>query len=172
MSKEYNPLDHSIVQACLKADGWQRYEATDFIEALLRGIVAELDRCYWNVKQEQFSERRDWQFLEITGFAYRRYFWGDCDCGAEEQESKSHLPTCSPQLPNMQFEDVCVSWYKHLGRGMSVSVDWPAEAWKGWFERCLEAIRQWELDSCEYKHDAYCCTHGSRHNAQPAHGDR
>ena len=87
-AKEYNPLDHSIVQALLKADGCNQYEVPDYVEALLFGLRGELDRCYWNAKQAQLDDREDWQLLDVgEGFEYRRYFWGDCDCGFDERFS-------------------------------------------------------------------------------------
>lgn len=98
-TKEYNPTDHSIVQAFLKADACNRYEVPDFVEALLHHIKSELERVYWNVKQEQLDNREDWQFLEIPGFEYRCYCWGDCDCGFDEldhewSEAHKHAPEC------------------------------------------------------------------------------
>lgn len=220
MSEEYNPVNHSVVQALLKADGYQRYECPDYVEALLRDVVRELERVYSNWHQEQFDERKDWQYLEIEGFQYRRYFWDDCDCGAESpvhaKECRSiaehyewnlrrldaicdpptkdaiesakelgmyplvgravhferspewvtanphppctcgaelgwsardeHLATCSPQLPNMAFGDVRISWYKYLGRGMSVNVDWAEAQWVQWFNELMAHIRTY--DSC------------------------
>lgn len=90
-AKEYNPLEHSVVQGLLKADATHRYEVSDFVEALLFRIKSELERVYWNTHQEDLNNREDWQFLEIPGFEYRRYFWDDCDCGAE---SPVHAKDC------------------------------------------------------------------------------
>jgi hypothetical protein len=96
MSKEYNPLDHSVVQAFMGT--WQHYECDEFVEALVRQLLKEVARVYGNWKQKSFEERGDWQFLEIPGFEYRR-FWGDCDCGFEElehrwSEQNHHKPDC------------------------------------------------------------------------------
>lgn len=98
-SKQYNPFEHSIVQAALKADGYQRYECSEFVEALLRSLVRELERVYWNWNQEQFEDRKDREFLEIEGFEYRRYFWDDCDCGFDEidhqwSQNNKHSEEC------------------------------------------------------------------------------
>lgn len=128
MGKEYNPLEHSVVQAFLKPDGWQRYEADDFIEALLVGLKNELEICYWNWNQESLENRENWELLEVPGgFEYRRYYWGD-----EEDESGR---------PNLKFGPVVVNWYKHLGRGMSINVDWNERQWREWFDEAMKAIR-------------------------------
>lgn len=224
-SKKYKPLEHSVVQALLKADACNRYEVErhGFVHALLREIVARLETAYWNAKQEQFENRKDREFLEIPGFEYRRYYWDDCDCGAEypvhakdcrqiaehqewnrrrldaisdpseyelpsdEERSKLtpmeamrkcsrrlhfdrseawekenprppctcgatvswkprdfHLPTCSPQQPNMKFGEVSVNWYKYLGRGTSTNVDWNERQWRVWFDAVIASIDAWD----------------------------
>lgn len=89
--KEYNPLEHSVVQALLKADATHRYEVSDYVEALIFSLHRELERVYWNWNQEQLDNREDWQ-LVACGFEYRTYFWGECDCGAE---SPIHAKDCA-----------------------------------------------------------------------------
>lgn len=226
MSKEYNPFEHSVVQACGLSGSYRRYEVSDFVEALVFHIKAELERVYWNWNQRDFEEH-DWQFVEIPGFAWRRYFWDDCDCGADspvhakdcdtqtkqrewvsrrikamtdpggsgrmidftpEREAAflrtdprpictcgaeaawkprdTHLPDCSPHLPNLKFEDVEICWYKHPGRGMSTNVSLDERGWRGWLDRCLMAIRGY--DTCfgfheERRHKADCdCPKGRK----------
>lgn len=228
MTKEYNPLEHSVVQAFLKADACNRYEVPDYVEALIFGLRRELERCYWNWHQEQLEDRDDWQLDVGGGFEYRRYFWGECDCGAESpvhakdcpfvadhyewnngrleaisdpvatkeeiaaakergasswelmsmccsklsfdpereaayerehphppctcgaeanwQERDYHFDTCSPQLPNLKFKEVRINWYKHMGRGMSVNVDWTEKQWRDWFDEAMKVIKLY--DSC------------------------
>jgi hypothetical protein len=211
----YNPVNHSIVQAFMKADGWQRYEVSDFVEALVAALKSELERVYWNWHQSLLDEA-DWQLTDVgNGFEYRRYFWGDCDCGAESpvhdeacpfvkdhwewnkgrleaisdepseeemaaglfgrrltfdpererayaeanphppctcgannnwQPRDEHLPTCSPQLPNLKYKGVEMSWYKYIGRGMSVNVDWDERRWREWFDDAMKTIRLY--DTC------------------------
>ncbi len=224
-AKQYKPLEHSVVQGFMKADGWNRYEVQrhGYVHALLNEIVSRLDTAYWNAKQEQFKDRKDREFLEIPGFEYRRYYWDDCDCGADspvhakecrqvaeheewndrridaisdpseysrltsEQKTElepfealmkcsrlvhfdrsesweknnprppctcgataawkprdHHLPTCSPQQPNLKFGEVIVNWYKYLGRGTSTNVDWTEREWRVWFDDVIAAISEWD----------------------------
>ena len=141
MGKEYNPLEHSVVQALLKPDATHRYECDDFIEALMFGLRRELERCYWNWNQEQLDERKDWELVGLDlGFEYRRYYWGD-----EEDEAGR---------PNFKFGSVVINWYKHVGRGMSTNVDWNEKQWREWFDEAMKAIRLY--DSCgQFRHHAW-----------------
>lgn len=93
MNKEYNPLEHSVVQALMKADACNQFEVErgGYIHCLLKGVVDEIEHVYRNWNQASFEDHEDWQFLEIPGFEYRRYWWGDCDCGAE---SPVHAKDC------------------------------------------------------------------------------
>lgn len=54
-------------------------------------------------------------------FTMRPYYWGDCDCGAEENDTP-HLPTCALELPNFLHKrtGLEVRWYKYIGRGMEM----------------------------------------------------
>lgn len=47
-------------------------------------------------------------------FAMRRFYWGDCDCGNDDD----HAETCSVRLPNFHHKpsDFKVRWYKWIGR--------------------------------------------------------
>ena len=132
MTKEYNPLEHSVVQALLKPDAIHRYECDDFIEALISGLYSELGRCYWNWNQGVLENRVDWQLDTGTGFEYRRYYWGDDEENCE--------------LPNMKFGAVVINWYKHMGRGMSCNVNWSEKQWREWFDEAMKAIRLY--DAC------------------------
>lgn len=78
------------------------------IEAILWSIDSELRRCYWNKYQKEINS----PFLN-TGESYsndvftvRSYYWGNNDA--------------TYKLPNFQYKDLKVYWYKHLGRGTEV----------------------------------------------------
>ena len=132
MTREYNPLEHSVVQALLKPDATHQYETSDFVEALIIALKRELDLVYWNWNQESLDDRKDWQFTDLPGgFEYRRYYWDD------EEEF------C--ELPNMKFAGVSINWYKHIGRGMSTNVDFSNDQWVQWFGEALNAIRLYNV---------------------------
>lgn len=144
MSDDYDPLKHSIVQACMPGPKWNKYEAPAFVVALLEYIVNEAGRVAGNVRQDRYALDR---IEEIQGFELRPYGW-DCNCGSpvddQGDEVGPHHENCAFMLPNLRFGDVSVSWYKHLGRGTSVSENWTAEQWRVWFDGCLEHLKDWE----------------------------
>jgi hypothetical protein len=102
MTKEYNPLHHSVVQV-LKGDATRRYEVPDYAEALIRHLKREMDIVYHNWHQASLDEREDWQLLDIPGgFEYRRYYWDDCDCGAQ---SPVHAKDCRELVGHGEWND-------------------------------------------------------------------
>lgn len=114
------------------------YEVPDYVEAFLAHVLREIDRVYWNTHQGRWDEGgefTEWPFLQ-----YRPYWWGDCDC------EEGHPPDCPSVLPNLAFGGVEVRWYKHFGRGMSTNTRQSEVEWRKWLDRCLEAIRQMDVD--------------------------
>ena len=76
-----------------------------------------------------------------------------CDCGYDElyaqeygkrRETHNHAPDCPIVLPNFEFGEVEIRWYKHPGRGQSCNVKWDERQWRVWFDECMKAIAQWE----------------------------
>lgn len=82
--------------------------------------------------------------FEDDVFVMRPYYWGECDCGADEREdafwmenahsddcyqteryfsTEGHYPICALELPNFRHKasSVEVRWYKYIGRGMEVA---------------------------------------------------
>lgn len=139
MTKEYNPLEHSVVQACGLSGGIRRYEVSDFVEALVFAIERELERVYSNWNQKLFEEH-DWQFIEIEGFAWRRFYWGD-----NEKEM---------DLPNLTFGEVQICWYKYPGRGMSTNVDYDERQWREWFDEVMKTVRLYD-SCCQLRHQKF-----------------
>lgn len=141
-SEEYNPLDHSIVQATVGT--WCRYECDDFIEAIFMSVLKEIERVHWNVYQHKWGpswHADEIEDPEIAGIQFTRYYDG-CSCEDEDE----HRPECRHSRPNFQHEDVQFRWYKWPGRGMSTNKDWAADDWRMWHSRCLETIRSFEGD--------------------------
>lgn len=103
-----------------------------FLEALLVGIRSEIDRVYWNVNQRRWRASGCECPVTDAGIDGLRWTqpveWDDADCSGE-----------------FEFDGVVVSWYKHLGRGMSAagaSLE-PAE-WVAWFDRVIDACDLFE----------------------------
>jgi hypothetical protein len=141
---EYNPVQHSIVQAMVGT--WCQYECDDFVAALLTAILEEIKRVHWNVYQHTW--RPSWhgdeiEDPEVPGIAFVRYYDG---CPCEDEDEDEHRPDCRHAKPNFQYEDVQFRWYKYPGRGMSTNKDWTPDEWRVWFVRCLTTIRAFDVD--------------------------
>ena len=152
MSEEYNPLNHSVIQACY--GNWEKFEADDFFDALFMAILEEIKRVHWNVYQHQWEpswhgdEVRD---PEIEGIAFVRYYQDLCDCGWDEDGDENHKGNCIGLRPNFEFDGVKVSWYKWPGRGMSTNKDWSPAEWKDWFDKCMTHVRAFERSRHDYR---------------------
>jgi hypothetical protein len=86
---------------------WQKLECPKLLEAALVMIDNELDRIMWNINQEAYSspfENTGTSFKCYNIFEVKAYNWGD-----------------KAQDYNFKWKDIEVSWYKYLGRGMSVN---------------------------------------------------
>ena len=101
------------------------YDIPDYADALIAGLLNEIERVYWNVNQQEWESYED---PCIPGLAYRPYWWGDTEA-----------PEAS--LPNFAFDGVEVRWYKRPGRGMSCNKALSPNEWTDWFARCLRAIQ-------------------------------
>lgn len=142
MTEQYNPLNHSIVQA-MGGGAYGEYQATDFHEALLREIGREISRIHWNRYQKPWDTSED--DPEIPGIWWRNFRY-DCPCLEVDSggwsDERYHTEDCLRTKPNFQFETVTFNWYKHLGRGMSTNTSMDAEGWMRWFDRCIAKVRE------------------------------
>jgi len=84
VSEEYDPLRHSVVQACSGA--WSKFECDDFVEALFESILSEIKRVHWNVYQHQWEATwhgDEVEDPEIPGISFVRFYADRCDCGGQ-----------------------------------------------------------------------------------------
>lgn len=69
-----------------------------------------------------------------------------CDCGFDEEyahwrEDHNHDPECNEVRPNFRCGDVEASWYKYIGRGMSVNRALTRAEWKLLFRGCVASLK-------------------------------
>lgn len=74
-------------------------------------------------------------------FEMHPYWWGECTCGAGD-ESDEHKDECKLMLPNFRCGDIEISWYKYIGRGMTVSRKVSREELREMFRKCFASISQ------------------------------
>ncbi len=126
-----NQYEPEIGQA-LFGQPHQPFATDSYIEAALQMISEELKRVMWNINQKEYNSPFDntGNRFECNAFKVHAYSWGD-----------------DPQPWNFKWGNIEISWYKHLGRGMSSNKEInPAIAAK-MLNQCLETIRKYETDN-------------------------
>lgn len=68
---------------------WGDYPGPQLVDALVREILSEIDRVFWNKNQRHWDKRED---PGIPGIEFRPYYWGDDEAIAA--------------LPNLKHGDV------------------------------------------------------------------
>ena len=121
--KNYQP---ELGQLCF-GQPWKRYDCSDYLEAALRMIQLELERVLWNIHQkskEPFENIGD-KFKNDV-FEVEAYSW-------DEDRTQPY---------NFKCGDIEVSWYKHLGRGMSVNREVSPNQMAEALHLCLDSIKK------------------------------
>lgn len=126
MSKEIE-----LGQACF-GNPTGDYGTEPFVDALVDGLLNEIERVFWNKNQAEWDRHED---PKIKGLEFKPYFWGN------EEDPKDQIEMAKPNL-KLVFSPQEVRWYKHPGRGQSCKLKWTAEEWKNWFEKGLEIINK------------------------------
>jgi len=126
MKKKYMP---EIGQAVF-GQPFKQYECPEYIESLLRGISNELERVMWNNNQEEYSSPMDntGQKFKNDTFEANAYSW-------EDEEIQPY---------NFKYKDIEISWYKYLGRGMSINKPIAEKEAVKMFNDCMESVRKME----------------------------
>lgn len=130
MTKQYDP---ELGQAFF-GQPWQSYECPEYLVSLLEGIRTRLELAGGNEYQREFDPFSDWEDAEIfnrdhgdMGFEVWPYNWDD------EIEQKY----------NFKFKDIEISWYKHLGRGMSMNREITKDEAIEMFDTCAANLHEW-----------------------------
>jgi hypothetical protein len=105
------------------------FEVPDWVQSMFDGIMREVDRVYWNTRQQEFSDSLSVDFGKVH---FRPYSWDDDnDAG-----------------PNFWHDDNIqrIRWYKHPGRGMSAEVFYEVNAWIDWHDAVMAELRRIDDD--------------------------
>jgi hypothetical protein len=111
----------------------EQVSLTEWQQALLDYVWAEVERVYWNNTQTHFDAKYGEPDHGIAGLVIRRYWWGD------EDEPAAELPHI--ELCGLQFR-----WYKYYGRSMTVSREMSFDEWLDWFDAALGTVRASDVD--------------------------
>lgn len=104
----------------------------DWVDALVRDLLDEIDRVFWNQHQREWDRHED---PKIPGVEFRPYYWGDDEVEAAR--------------PNLAHAGIEVRWYKHPMRGSSLNVDAEPAAMLAWFASARAAIHAHERNQRE-----------------------
>ena len=103
----------------------QEFEVPSYVDAALEAIRSEVGRVEWNIRQEEFDP------FGNTGADYKNdtfevhaYSWN------EEEE----------QPYNFKWKDLEISWYKYLGRGMSMNRETNPNEIAEMLDECLKEM--------------------------------
>ncbi|HUU93150.1 MAG TPA: hypothetical protein VM238_18305 [Phycisphaerae bacterium] len=160
MSKQYVP---ELGQAVFGA-AWSEHEMPDFASALLETLLVMVGNAYWN------REQKDWDWLvdpKIPGIEFRPYYWGDCDCGYDEDEEEwvethPHAATCY----QADYAALCDTYPKRFSeekrwnraaRGLCKKHGIPWNNGRGEVVHCTCGRKaKWATWSAEHNHAATC----------------
>lgn len=114
---------------------WKSIECPEWMIGLIEGLRSRLSVAGWNEYQKEFDPFDDWEDAEIfnrdhkdIGIEVWPYSWND------DVEQKY----------NFKYQDIEISWYKHLGRGDSINREVsPAEAAK-MFDEIAARLSKWQ----------------------------
>ena len=129
--KEYEP---ELGQAIFGQPS-KEFECPEYLVALLEGIRTRIELAGGNEYQREFDPFGDWEDAELfnrdhkdMGFEVWPYSWSD------ETEQKY----------NFKFKDIEISWYKHLGRGMSINRKITKDEAIDLFDTCSANLHKWQ----------------------------
>jgi hypothetical protein len=108
----------------------QHLDCPEYITALLRELADELHRVVWNKTQKEYPSP-----FENTGNKFK--------CKTFKVEAYSWNEDIKQQY-NFKWRDVEVSWYKYLGRGMSINKDLTPKEAVEMFDDCIASLRKLE----------------------------
>lgn len=126
-------MNAELGQVAYFGDRVKPYDCPTYLTALLRGLADELSRVMRNLSQEEYENPFD-NSGNVDGFKndifeVHAFDWDEAN----------------PQPFNFKCDDFELSWYKHLGRGMTMNRELSSAEAVEIFDRCLESIRELDL---------------------------
>lgn len=110
---------------------YKRYPCPEYIVALLDSLGGHLCRLMWNANQKEFPSP-----FENTGGVFKN----------DTFEANAYSWNDEKQSFNFKWEDVEVSWYKHLGRGTTINQKITPKKAIGMYNKCLGSLHRMDED--------------------------
>jgi len=112
----------------------KEFDVSNLVEAALSYLGYRLETVYWNVNQKDMDnpfQNSGGDFKNDT-FHVQAYSWGD-----------------DVQPYNFKWQDVEISWYKYLGRGMSANMEITPQKTDEMLKSCLASIEAMDSEENE-----------------------
>ncbi|MFA5238231.1 MAG: hypothetical protein WC476_00805 [Phycisphaerae bacterium] len=155
--KEYEP---ELGQAVF-GQPWQEIECPDYIESHLSFISNELKRVMLNLGKDfenPFGNTGNVTGFKNNIFEVHAYDWSDPCSGCEYDDPKANIEYgdyckfCTEgQSFNFKYKNIEVSWYKYLGRGMSINRQVSPDEAAQMLKDCINSL--WEMEKEYFKDD-------------------
>ena len=124
MSADGNaPTPHIELGQLAFGNPWGDHACPQWCDALIREILREIERVFWNNRQRVWDKQED---PGIPGVEFHPYYWGDDEVQAA--------------LPNLKHGNIEVRWYKNPLRSTSLNVEARPEVMIPWFESAIAAV--------------------------------
>jgi len=121
-----NQYEPELGQA-LFGQPYKEFEVPLYVEAALTVIDQELDRIMWNETQRRWSSPfgNTGNYFKNDTFHVIAYSWSDDE-----------------QPYNFKWCDVEISWYKYIGRGMSMNIELSPERCATMLDECMKSLTE------------------------------
>lgn len=110
----------------------ERYEVSELLECALRHIDWHIGIKYWNENQEELESPFQNTGNKYIGsnFTVRAFDWSEPD----------------EYLPNFEYKDIKIWWYKYIGRGMYANKEVTPDMVNDMINDILSGLTQEEVE--------------------------
>ena len=120
----------------------------DALSEDLRNLTSEIQKVTGNSGFGLGGPDGYGENFDTPAFTMRRYYWGDCTCGAMDAENDTDCaPDCPVQKPNFIYKPSGfeVRWYKWIGRDNELKGECADLA--AMFADCIKSIPDGKVQS-------------------------
>lgn len=114
------------------SDNIRRYDCPNYITALLKDINRELCRIMWNMYQKEYDSPFE-NSGNVKGFSNDVFEVHAFDWNEDHN-----------QKFNFRYKNIKISWYKYLGRGVTINCKITEKEAVNMYNDCIKSLREME----------------------------